>query len=42
MSMDHVDLEVLKRSGSDTEKKHAARITPVKWKMLTLCGEAHI
>mmetsp|Transcript_1813 Transcript_1813/g.5272 ORF Transcript_1813/g.5272 Transcript_1813/m.5272 type:complete len:559 (-) Transcript_1813:404-2080(-) len=29
MSMDHVDLEVLKRSGSDTEKKHAARIAPV-------------
>lgn len=24
-----VDLEVLKRSGSDTEKKHAARIAPV-------------
>lgn len=29
MSMDHVDLEVLKRSGTGTEKKHAERLSPL-------------
>ncbi|KAK9868503.1 hypothetical protein WJX84_007236 [Apatococcus fuscideae] len=29
MSLDHVDLEVLKRSGTPTERKQAARIAPV-------------
>lgn len=28
--MDKVDLEVLKRSGTATEKKYAARIMPVR------------
>ncbi len=29
MSLDSVDLEVLKRSGTELEKKHAERIIPV-------------
>jgi metal transporter CNNM len=40
LSLDNFDIEVLRRSGSPLEKKHAARIAPVlahqHWLLVTL------